>query len=47
VFSHVNEQPRRTMEKDGFIAEVGEENFQPHVDAAIEWAGKVAGEAKG
>lgn len=29
------------MEKDGFIEMVGEENFRPHIDAAIEWAGKL------
>ncbi len=44
VFSHVNEQPRHTMEKDGFIEMVGEENFRPHIDAAIEWAGKLVEE---
>ncbi|MCR5451513.1 MAG: STAS domain-containing protein [Lachnospiraceae bacterium] len=44
VFSHVNEQPRRTMEKDGFIEEVGEENFRPHIEDAIEWAGELVGQ---
>ena len=42
VFSHVNEQPMRTMEKDGFIEKVGKEHFRPHIDDAIAWAGKVA-----
>lgn len=41
IFSHVNEQPRKTMEKDGFIEAVGEDNFRPHIDDAIEWAGKI------
>ena len=41
VFSHVNEQPMRTMQKDGFIEKVGEENFRPHIDDAIEWASKI------
>ena len=41
VFSHVNEQPRKTMEKSGFITLVGEDNFRPHIDDAIEWAGKL------
>ena len=41
VFSHVNEQPWRTMEKDGFIETVGKENFRPHIDDAIAWATKL------
>ena len=35
VFSHVNEQPRRMMEKADFISKIGEENFQPNIDAAL------------
>lgn len=42
VFSHVNEQPMRTMTKAGFVNRVGKENFRPHIDDAIDWAGKVA-----
>ena len=38
VFSHVNEQPMNTMRKDGFTEKVGEDNFRPHIDDAIEWA---------
>ncbi len=38
VFSHVNEQPMNTMRKDGFIEKVGEDNFRPHIDDAIDWA---------
>ena len=38
VFSHVNEQPMKTMEKAGFIEKVGRDNFRPHIDDAIEWA---------
>ena len=38
VFSHVNEQPMRTMEKSGFVDKVGKDNFRPHIDDAIEWA---------
>ncbi len=38
VFSHVNEQPRHTMEKSGFIEKVGQDNFRPHIDDAIAWA---------
>lgn len=38
VFSHVNEQPMNTMQKDGFVEKVGADNFRPHIDDAIEWA---------
>ncbi|MCR5194856.1 MAG: STAS domain-containing protein [Pseudobutyrivibrio sp.] len=38
VFSHVNEQPRRMMEKAGFIESVGADNFQPNIDAALDRA---------
>lgn len=44
VFSHVNEQPQRTMEKAGFIERVGKENFRPHIDDAIDWAEKLVTE---
>lgn len=36
VFSHVNEQPMHTMEKDGFVDKVGRDNFCEHIDDAIE-----------
>ncbi len=38
IFSHVNEQPMRTMRKDGFIEMVGADNFCPHIDDALERA---------
>lgn len=41
VFSHVNEQPFRTMEKSGFVDLVGRDNFRPHIDDAIAWASKL------
>jgi len=41
IFSHVNQQPMHTMKKDGFIAMVGADNFRPHIDDAIAWAGEV------
>lgn len=41
VFSHVNEQPRKVMEKDHFIEQVGEENFCVHIDDALERAKQV------
>ncbi len=42
VFSHVNEQPMKTMEKSGFVEKVGRDNFRPHIDDAIEWASRMA-----
>ena len=41
VFSHVNEQPMKTMEKSGFVEKIGRDNFRPHIDDAIEWASKM------
>ena len=41
VFSHVNEQPMKTMEKCGFVDKVGRENFKPHIDDAIAWASSI------
>jgi SulP family sulfate permease len=38
VFSHVNEQPMRTMKKAGFYDMIGSENFCPHIDDAIKRA---------
>ncbi|MBQ9898926.1 MAG: STAS domain-containing protein [Ruminococcus sp.] len=35
VFSHVNEQPMRAMEKAGFVEHVGRENFCDHIDTAL------------
>ena len=35
IFSHVNEQPMRTMRHAGFVELVGEENFCGHIDEAI------------
>ncbi len=35
VFSHVNEQPMKTMVKSGFYKKVGAENFCPHIDEAL------------
>ncbi|SFC34963.1 SulP family inorganic anion transporter [Butyrivibrio sp. YAB3001] len=41
VFSHVNEQPMNTMEKDGFVDLVGRDNFQPHIDDALKRAAQI------
>ncbi|MBR5917419.1 MAG: sulfate permease [Lachnospiraceae bacterium] len=46
VFSHVNEQPYKTMEKSGFIDKVGKDNFRPHIDDALEWASEISKENK-
>lgn len=35
VFSHVNEQPMKAMEKAGLVAQVGAENFCSHIDTAL------------
>ena len=41
VFSHVNDQPMKIMEKAGFIELVGEENFQPSISAALDRAEEI------
>ena len=43
IFSHVNEQPFHTMEKDGFIDKIGKENFCAHIDDALLRASEVIG----
>ena len=35
IFSHVNNQPLRVMEKAGFIEKVGKQYFCGHIDEAI------------
>lgn len=35
VFSHVNEQPMKMLQKAGFDKEVGVENFCPNIDTAL------------
>ncbi len=35
IFSHVNDQPMRVMEKAGFVEKIGRENFCDHIDGAI------------
>lgn len=35
VLSHVNDQPRKIMEKAGFVEKVGEEFFCSHIDDAL------------
>ena len=38
ILSHVNEQPMRVMKKAGFVEKVGNDNFCPHIDAALKRA---------
>ncbi len=40
IFSHVLEQPYRTMEKNGFAAEMGKEHFVAKISDALELADK-------
>ena len=41
VFSHVNEQPMKVMQKSGFVEVVGEENFCPNISAALKRAEEI------
>ncbi len=41
IFSHVNPQPRKVMEKDGLVKKVGEENFCKHIDDALKHAKEI------
>lgn len=41
VFSHVNEQPMKVMQKTGFVEAVGEENFCPNISAALKRAEEI------
>ena len=43
VFSHVNEQPMDVFRHAGLLEEIGEEFFQPNIDAALEKAASLAG----
>ncbi len=42
ILSHVNGQPKAVMEKSGFAAKVGAENFCAHIDEALERAKRFA-----
>ena len=41
VFSHVNEQPMKVMQKSGFVELVGEENFCPNISVALKRAEEI------
>lgn len=42
IFSHVNEQPERVMEKADFVKKIGKENFCAHIDEALDRARQLA-----
>ncbi len=44
IFSHVNEQPMKTMRRAGFVELVGEEHFRSCIDDAIAHARELVGE---
>ena len=41
IFSHVNERPMKSLKKSGLVALVGENNFLPHIDDALERAREI------
>lgn len=41
ILSHTNEQPLSVMKKAGFYDELGEKNFLPNIDEALEYAEKL------
>ncbi len=45
VLSHVNEQPRRVMEQDGFVDYLGAEHLQPNINEALAYAERLCAEA--
>lgn len=44
IFSHVNEQPMKTMRRAGFVDMVGEDNFRANIDDAIAHTRRLLGE---
>ncbi len=47
IFSHVNPQPYRVMEKAGLTKTIGADNFCKHIDAALSRADVVLNQKKG
>lgn len=41
IFSHVNEQPMKALEKAGFVDKIGRDNFCSHIDSALERAAQI------
>lgn len=46
LLSHVTQQPRRMMEKNGFVADVGEENFCANIQVALARAEELCSKEK-
>lgn len=44
IFSHVNEQPMSTMEKDGFVTYIGKDNFRANIVEALDYAEMLVGQ---
>jgi SulP family sulfate permease len=38
ILSEIRQQPRKALEKAGFIADIGPENIKPTLEAALQWA---------
>lgn len=45
IMSHMNEQPMKVFAKAGMVEEIGEENFCPNIDAALERARAITEQA--
>ncbi len=41
IFSHVNEQPLKIMQKSGFYTKIGKQNFCAHIDEALKRANEL------
>lgn len=44
VFSHLNEQPLKSMQKAGLFEKIGADNFKDHIDDALDYAKKLCEE---
>ena len=44
VFSHLNEQPLKSMQKAGLYEKIGADNFKDHIDDALDYAKKLCEE---
>ena len=42
ILSHLNEQPRKTLEKAGLLSRIGEKNICPEINAALSRAAELA-----
>ena len=42
ILSHLNEQPRKTLEKAGILSRIGEKNICPEINAALSRAAELA-----